>query len=93
MMRWNIPIETDDGQYKILSDIMSNQLSHNEAVFILENNIRMFRQHYTGYRELSYDERRAFIHSPLNKTRKYLPVCYLITTKKLAVEFYLKFGG
>jgi hypothetical protein len=90
-MRWCNPVETEGGQYKIsasaskVSSINNNMtLKYDEQLFITENNFCVFY-----YSLLHY----CYIKFSTIKPENIIEANYLITTKKLAVEFYLKFGG
>lgn len=91
-LRWNHPVETEDGQYRITSTLQNRWrltgcmlLTNSERVFILDNNIRAFKYYHAT--KLTIEEEVG------NLSKKTLSVTHLITTKKLAVEFYMRFGG
>ncbi len=90
-MRWYNPVETEDGLYKILasppyvSPINNNMiLEDEECLFICNNEVQIFFYSFAndGHYRLYQSDISIFLWS----------ASYLITTKKLAVEFYLKFG-
>jgi hypothetical protein len=86
-LRWNTPVETEDGQYRITSTFQNRSmltgnmlLTNSEFLFISENNIRAFIYYHSLKRFIEEDAGCDGLH------KQTISVNYLITTKKIAVE-------